>query len=99
MKEVKAGAELLDSVRPGWWNEIDIEELKMSHPYRCILGQLYKEYVNGISELWSDGKLPNLSGEKENGFLPDLEDLVRTRSAWIKEINNRRALDKELEEV
>lgn len=38
---VGAGAALLDSVRPLWYEEIDLYRLDMGKTSVCILGQLY----------------------------------------------------------
>lgn len=48
---VNAGATLLDENRPGWANEIDLDILHLTSTTHCILGQLYREYMNGIEEL------------------------------------------------
>lgn len=39
-KRVERGAKMLDEYRPGWYNDIDIFNLMMREPGRCILGQL-----------------------------------------------------------
>lgn len=42
--KVAAGVLWLDLNRPGWEEEIDLHELRMSSPCRCILGQLEGEF-------------------------------------------------------
>jgi len=46
-----AGALLLDEERPGWENEIDVDQLDMGHGGHCILGQLYGGYSDGLIRL------------------------------------------------
>ncbi len=44
MKEaVNAGVHYLDSIHPGWHNEIDTDELLMTHVSRCVCGQLKED--------------------------------------------------------
>lgn len=46
---VARGAAHLDSVRPGWFNQIDVGTLTLHDPCGCIVGQLcggyYVEYI------------------------------------------------------
>jgi hypothetical protein len=37
---VAKGAAHLDTVRPGWWDAIDVGTLALSNPCGCIVGQL-----------------------------------------------------------
>ena len=50
-KQVKAGIEFLDQIRPEWEDLIDIEVLDMKNCHCCILGQLYDHYWNATAEL------------------------------------------------
>jgi hypothetical protein len=54
-KEVRRGAALLDEERPNWFEEIDLDELKMANCNHCILGQIYGEYDAGIEVLSGEG--------------------------------------------
>ena len=38
------GAEVLDRIRPEWFNDIDIEKLYMASATKCIVGQLWGHY-------------------------------------------------------
>jgi hypothetical protein len=42
---VADGARLLDLVRPGWEEKINIDELDMSSGRWCVLGQVYGSYA------------------------------------------------------
>lgn len=46
--EIKAGMELLDREVPGWREEIDLYSLDMGLCEHCILGQLFREYDEGV---------------------------------------------------
>lgn len=90
---VARGAAHLDTVRPGWWTQIDDGVLKMCDSGRCIVGQLgrgdYSPYI--------DLKISVDVGTVVYGFLagdgsPD-ELLLEYRilqDAWIEAIADRR---------
>ena len=48
---VARGAELLDSIRPGWRKEVDLDRLDLSSCHECVLGQLFGGYTYGEDEL------------------------------------------------
>lgn len=48
---VVKGAKFLDSVRPGWHDEVNIDNLKQIMPMNCVLGQVYGHYDDGLNEL------------------------------------------------
>lgn len=48
---VLRGIELLDRQVPGWRDRIDWDKLDMANCYRCILGQLFGKYSEGVEEL------------------------------------------------
>lgn len=50
------GAELLDYERPGWREEVDLDELNLGDMYNCVLGQFYGSYTTGTRALDIDGK-------------------------------------------
>ena len=45
-KRVAKGMQFLDTVKPGWRGQIDLERLDMLHTRLCICGQLYGRYNN-----------------------------------------------------
>lgn len=49
----KAGAALLDIIRPGWANDIQPERLDLSSCTSCVLGQLYGRYDVGAEKLFA----------------------------------------------
>jgi hypothetical protein len=46
---VAKGMKVLDKVQPGWHNNIDLQNLKLSWCGSCVLGQLYGRYLEGLS--------------------------------------------------
>lgn len=53
-ERVANGAALLDEKKPGWRDKINLEELDISDPSRCVVGQLYQGrggYLHGLSDL------------------------------------------------
>lgn len=84
---VAAGAALLDRERPGWWEEVDTERLRMASCWRCILGQLCGYFYDGVRQLFGDeGRQLSL----DHGFYEPyrIHDLDRL---WLAAIAERRA--------
>jgi hypothetical protein len=44
LRRVRAGMAYLDRISPGWREDVDIDNLKMSSDSRCIIGQVYGSY-------------------------------------------------------
>lgn len=49
--KVAAGMALLDQERPGWRQEIDLGTLDLGSCSVCVLGQIFGDYEDGLSEL------------------------------------------------
>ena len=101
-ERAKRGAELMDKLRPGWANRINVQILDMNSCSRCILGQLYKDYFEGLKRTFgTEGFNPFSSHLEENyGFLADYritggmsakntEYYELLAEAWKEEINKR----------
>jgi|AntRauTorcE11897_2_1112592.scaffolds.fasta_scaffold01409_12 hypothetical protein len=52
---VRKGASLLDKHYRGWENQVLIYMLDPRHTDRCVLGQLYGSYYDGVAELCLKG--------------------------------------------
>lgn len=52
----KIGATLLDVLRPGWAEKIDLERLLLSSCSACVLGQLFGDYSTGVEKLFAIAK-------------------------------------------
>jgi hypothetical protein len=95
-KRVGMGAIFLNSVKPGWWEQIDLERLDMLDTRLCLCGQLYGRHANAYRVLRlspADFVL--------YGFLPAGSDYGKTKGLpqdllthlWIKEIKKWRCVD------
>lgn len=47
-KCVERGVKFLNGVKPGWFEEIDLETLDLARGSRCVLGQLYGDFHDGV---------------------------------------------------
>lgn len=56
-RRVNRGAALLDTIKPGWQNEVRILDLNMSSGCACILGQIFEPETE-----------VNEEGDDESGF-------------------------------
>lgn len=45
------GAELLDSENPGWAKNMNVDMLLVEDAFRCVLGQIYGYYHDGLYAL------------------------------------------------
>lgn len=52
--EVERGIALLDERVPGWRDRINLDDLDMGSITKCVLGQLFGQYVDGLNELFGD---------------------------------------------
>lgn len=97
---VAAGVILLDAREPKWakaprWHhEIKLDELDMSEPCDCVLGQLYSDYRVGLQELdINDTKVAEYLGFN----IPDGPDELRSAryaalaAAWTEVVTERLA--------
>lgn len=96
---VQRGAQLLDRKRPGWHGRIDVDQLRMEECERCVLGQVFGEYRDGLlrlfpgpylSEHWA-GSFFGFCLFNEDFFLVDYVDPQwhELRDLWLGEINQR----------
>jgi hypothetical protein len=93
-KRVRTGVRFLNSVKPGWWEKIDLEHLDMLHTRSCLCGQLYGRYKNAKRVLHMSpadavtyGFVPARSDYPETEWLPQK---VLTH-LWRKEIKKLKA--------
>lgn len=64
--DVARGVALLDADRPGWRHLVDVKQLDMWDYKRCVLGQVYGDYLSGVRELG----LHAFFADTDNGFYP-----------------------------
>jgi hypothetical protein len=63
---VDRGVALLDEKVPGWRELIQVSRLAMSNGCRCVLGQLFGGYLEGVDALGPE--LPSISEDAAYGF-------------------------------
>lgn len=71
--KVIKGIKLLDSEKPGWRSDIDLDKLDLGSCSVCVLGQIFGDYEVGVEELDIDGH--------EYGF-NTLGSMVELTQAW-----------------
>lgn len=49
----KAGASLLDVLRPGWAKQINLDALDLSNCSACVLGQLFGHFDAGLEKVFA----------------------------------------------
>lgn len=98
---VKRGAKLLDSVKPGWEDKINLEKLEMGSCSDCIVGQVGVKIA--FDSPWEKDKMYNYPGGFDMisylGFFADnmpnridyAEGKKILHNTWCKLILNRRA--------
>lgn len=70
-EQVALGMKELDRQWPGWESVVDLDRLSLESDCRCVLGQMFGDYSNGIDEL--GGPVPwngmiNLKWAADRGF-------------------------------
>lgn len=88
---VEAGAMLLDQENPGWHRHVVAEKIKILSCTKCILGQIYGQFGDGMKKLAIKG----FSGDY--GFNCSHRDVEKVETAWCDQIALRVLLD-EIEE-
>lgn len=94
-ERVAAGAALLDAAwadAGGWAHLINPETLRLVNSCRCVLGQLYGDYWDGIVEL----DLAQAGGAPAGFFVAGPatspspgDEWARLRALWLAEIERR----------
>lgn len=96
----RQGALLLDALKPGWADELDVSDMIITSPGKCPLRQLYGSYEGGQQAILS----PALTGDLDQyvalnvicsalGFDIGLDrghDPEKLQHAWLREIEDRR---------
>lgn len=74
---------LLDVAIPGWHSSIDLKTLSLSSCNRCVLGQVYGYYDDGLEVLGFD---PHYDGGGEFGFESEGESYADLTAEWDRQI-------------
>ena len=87
---VDRGAELLDRVRPGWADEVGLEDLDMVHCALCMLGQLFGDFDRGDRALFPGD---TLQPSRDHGFFAStIVDYRALELEWRRVIAERQAV-------
>lgn len=87
---VAAGAALLDEYDEGWHLTIDLNELVLSDCRRCVLGQLFGLYHEGVAHFEA---VDGWAWALDHGFDDNEDDWEALRLTWVDEIRRRRAAE------
>lgn len=106
-KRVDKGAQLLDETYPTWASLIDTERLDIRDECRCVLGQVYGSYSDGLDRLFGEpmaNEMDELSERHGFDTEPDerdgeysIEDVYRWQyreltRAWANQVEARTAV-------
>ena len=93
--QIEAGAKLLDEKLPGWVEKQNLEELDLSNPYNCVVGQACPDqgYTSTICELLlPDEKLDTFDQTVNHGFATSHpETYPQLTKEWKAYITDRRS--------
>ncbi len=53
-RRVKRGADVLDTHCPNWRKVLNLKKFEHNNCYKCILGQLYGEFTDGLGRIGLD---------------------------------------------
>ncbi len=96
-ERVARGAALLDEQLPGWADHIDLGELALESPCRCILGQLWQgkdpeePYEMALGELNLDYGEDDAAGFDKMPGTGNWGEYAQLTGAWRELIESRRA--------
>lgn len=86
---VKAGIAFLNSIYPGWVKKIKLKNLDLSDKNTCVIGELYDDYFDGISEMGiTDNGAARALGFQVNQEEPEDTGISfdALTKVWVKEI-------------
>jgi hypothetical protein len=91
-EQIDAGAKWLDENDPGWELKIDLSEFDIASCHHCVLGQLYGDWMEAITEVGGEQKLIWSASHGFNLSIVDQEheekyDLLE--QGWIQLIKDR----------
>lgn len=78
----RAAVRRLNRVAPGWHDRVDPDRLDMMCADRCVLGQVFGDYCDGLTAL-GQTVMPDLHERAFGGDFP--------RGPWLAELAHHRA--------
>jgi hypothetical protein len=89
-ERVARGAAWLDEQEPGWARQVDLARLALSSPCRCVLGQLYGEYMDApLVDVF--GNVAGVEHGFNAGGIDTEAEFVALEARWRRVITERRA--------
>lgn len=88
IENVQAGANLLDSHDPEWFEKVNIDTLHMGSCIDCVLGQLYEGYCEGLNKI-NVNAFESSPEDYQYGFDDPKRRYAELTNEWIKEIQKR----------
>jgi hypothetical protein len=88
-ERVERGAARLDERRPGWWGEVNVEDLDLWDDCQCVIGQLWGEYAAGVDEVLASVEYED---DENYGFIAHtVHQTDALTDLWRGAIERRRA--------
>lgn len=82
-EQISAGMKMLDYAKPNWRKDLDLDVLCMSDMRRCVLGQLYGDFSDGVFYLSGLSGLEKWEWAQGFGFdAPFLAGYVTLTAEW-----------------
>jgi len=83
--KIKAGISLLDSEKPGWRDLINVGTLDLANCDVCVLGQVFGNYSEGLSQL-------GIGGGYAYGFDTSSDKMGELTEAWTEALGENNVL-------
>jgi hypothetical protein len=85
---VAQGAAVLDHVAPTWWQAVDVENLAMWTNKRCMLGQVFGGFAEGLDAVQRFAPMcgEDWGGAVTFGFAVAVTDVDELSSAAVRDI-------------
>ncbi len=91
-ERVARGAAWLDENQPEWLGLIDLGQLRLSSPCRCMLGQLYEDYFFATFDLPGSAQEFGFNAHVDNAYSAKQEaEYAALEAEWRRVIAERRA--------
>ena len=68
LERARRGAALLDEKRPGWREDVDLRSLDQASCSRCVLGQVFGRYAEGLRSLFNEDRIRRYPDDAPYGF-------------------------------
>lgn len=86
---VSQGAKLLDVKVPGWRERVNVDALDMFDPFKCVLGQVFSRFGDGLEKLMLNRQSRMVYGfdaSEPPGTKGMVEEYGKLTRAWQREL-------------